>query len=257
MRRAVYEPMAGKSVRNRTDPERTESSQRALAAAMLQRSPWFGGCRPATHEALLNCGVLRLLRKAEALHQQGDLVEHLCLVVDGSLAVGTTSGTGKRHVLRFLDPGQLMNLVPVLDEQPAIHDAIAHTTTLLLLMHRTQIQSAMQSEPSLVGALTRLLCLRARLAYLQVAETHLLPLGKRCARALLQLAEPYGLPRGKDLAISLKLSQDEFADMVGCSRPMANRELKQLEAKGLIRLTYSHFVILDIAALRAAAGDLP
>ena len=54
MRRAVYEPMAGKSVRNRTDPERTESSQRALAAAMLQRSPWFGGCQPATHEALLN-----------------------------------------------------------------------------------------------------------------------------------------------------------------------------------------------------------
>jgi CRP-like cAMP-binding protein len=124
-------------------------------------------------------------------------------------------------------------------------------------MHRSQIQAAMQAEPSLVSALTRLLCLRARLAYMRVAETNLLPLGQRCVRALIQLAEPYGLQRGKDLAISLKLSQDEFADMVGCSRPMANRELKQLEAKGLIRLTYSHFVILDIAALRAVAGDLP
>lgn len=242
-----------KSVRHRTESALPESSQRALAAATLQRSPWFGSCRPATHEALLTHGVLRRLRKGETLHLQGDSVEHLCLVVEGSLAVGTTTRTGKRHVVRYLEPGQLMDLVPVLDEQPAIHDATAHASTLVLLMHRAQIQAAMQAEPELVSALMRLLCLRARLAYGGLTESTLLPLGQRCASALLHLAEPYGLPRGQGLAISLKLSQDEFADMVGCSRPMANRELKLLEGRGLIRMTYSHFVILDLEALRAIA----
>jgi CRP-like cAMP-binding protein len=79
------------------------------------------------------------------------------------------------------------------------------------------------------------------------------PLGKRCASALLKLAGPYGLPQKEGLAIALNLSHDEFADMVGCSRPMANRELKQLEAKGLIRMTCSQFVIIDLKALRAVA----
>lgn len=39
--------------------------------------------------------------------------------------------------------------------------------------------------------------------------------------------------------------------MVGCSRPVVNRQLKQLERERVIRTTYSHFVVLDVAALRA------
>ena len=242
-----------KSVRNQTDSALPSDGQRSLAAATLERSAWFGVCRPATRDSLLAHGVLRLLQKGEVLSRQGSGVEHLCLVVDGSLAVSTTTRTGKRHVARYLEPGQLMNLVPVLDEQPAIHDATAHSTTLVLLMHRSQIQEALQTEPALATALMRLLCLRARLTYTGLSDSTLLPLAQRCANALLQLADPYGLPRDDGLAISLKLSQDEFADMVGCSRPMANRELKQLEASGVIRMTYSHFVILDLDGLRKVA----
>lgn len=243
-----------KSVSYPTDSENASEGQRALAAAALERSAWFGVCRPATRESLLSQGHLRVMQRGEVLSRQGSSVEHLCLLIDGSLAVSTTTKTGKRHVVRYLEPGQLMNLVPVLDEQPAIHDAAAHTTSLVLLMHHTQIQEALETEPALAKALMRLLCLRARLAYDGISGSTLLPLGQRCAIALLQLAEPYGLPREEGLAISLKLSQDEFADMVGCSRPMANRELKQLEAKGIIRTTYSHFVILDPTSLRAIAG---
>jgi CRP-like cAMP-binding protein len=221
---------------------------------VLERNAWFGSCRPETRETLIAQGQLRLLHKGESLSRAGEPVDQLSLLIDGSLAISTTTRTGKRHVLRYLEPGQLMNLIPVLDEQPAIHDASAHVPTLVLSMHRTQVQAALQSEPELVRALMRLLCLRARLTYMGLAETALMPLTQRCAIALLHLAEPYGLPREEGLAISLKLSQDEFADMVGCSRPVANRELKQLESKGLIRTTYSHFVILDLQGLRAVAA---
>lgn len=244
----------GKSVRNQTDSAWPSDGQRVLAAATLERSAWFGACRSATRDSLLSQGLLRVLQKGEVLTRQGDAVEHLCLVVDGSLAVSTTTRTGKRHVVRYLEPGQLMNLIPVLDEQMAVHDATAHTATLVLLMHRAQIQEALQTEPGLVNALMRLLCLRARLTYMELSQSTLLPLSQRCANALLHLADPYGLPRADGLAISLKLSQDEFADMVGCSRPMANRELKQLEGNGVIRMTYSHFVILDLDKLRSIAS---
>jgi len=243
-----------KSVRNATDSADSpfpSEGQRALAAATLERSAWFGECRQATRDSLLAQGSLRLLAKGEALCRQGSPVEHLCLLLDGSLAVSTTMRSGKRHVLRYLEPGQLMNLIPVLDEQVAVHDATAHGPSFVLLMHRLQIRQALQTEPGLVMAMMRLLCLRSRLTYMELSHYTLLPLAQRCAGALLHLAEPFGLPRADGLAISLKLSQDEFADMVGCSRPMANRELKQLESQGVIRMTYSHFVILDIEALRA------
>jgi DNA-binding transcriptional regulator LsrR (DeoR family) len=52
-----------------------------------------------------------------------------------------------------------------------------------------------------------------------------------------------------------ELSQDEFADMVGCSRPVVNRQLKQLERESIIRTTYSHFVILDVNALQSIVAQ--
>ncbi|MEJ8858176.1 Crp/Fnr family transcriptional regulator [Variovorax robiniae] len=245
----------GKSAKNALDASIPSEGQRALAAAMLERNAWFGGCRPETRESLLAHGQLRLLQKGEVLNLAGDPVEHLSLVVDGTLTVSTTTSTGKRHIVRYLEPGQLMHLVPVLDEQLALHDAAAHVPTLLLMMRRAQIHEALQTEPGLAMALMRLLCLRARLTFLELSQNTLKPLTQRCASALLHLAAPYGLPRDGGLEISLKLSQDEFADMVGCSRPVINRELKQLEAQGLIRMTYSHFVIVEPAALRRLADD--
>lgn len=229
--------------------ETVRPSQRALASAALHRAAWFAACRPDTIDRLLKEGTIRLLQRGEVLCRQGQPVEHLCLIVDGTLEVSVTAEAGKRHLVRHLEPGQLMNLIPVLDEQGAIHDSVAHVDTLVLLFSKALIHDVLDTEPGFSRAVMRLLCLRSRTLYLDLADNSLLTLRQRCARTLLYLVGPWGMPRPEGVAISLKLSQDEFADMVGRSRPVVNRELKNLEREGIIRTTYSHFVILDVAAL--------
>lgn len=205
-------------------------------------------------DSLLVEGVLQRLERGQTLCRQGEQIEHLCLIVEGSLEVSTTTRSGKRHVVRYLEPDQVMNLIPVLDEQPAVHDGVAHTECLVLLLERGLVQRTLAAEPQLTQALLRLLCLRARLTYSELSHHALVPLRQRCARALLGLVEAYGLLRTEGISISLKLSQDEFADMLGRSRPIINRELKQLEREGVIQTTYSHFVVLDLQRLQAIAG---
>ncbi len=223
---------------------------RALASAVLRRTSYFASCRADTIERFLKEGKVRLLRRGEVLARCGQDVDHMCLIVDGTLEMSMTGKSGKRHVVRYLEPGRMVNLVPLLDEQPAIHDATAHVDTVVLMLSRSLVLSVIHTEPGFALALMRLLCLRSRLTYLELADSTLLSLRERCARVLLHLAEPYGTPESGGVAISLKLSQDEFADMVGKSRPPVNRELKQLEREGLIRTTYSHFIILNIDALQ-------
>jgi CRP-like cAMP-binding protein len=236
--------------------ESIRASQQALAFAVLRRTSWFSHCKPETLEGFLREGQVRLLKRGEILARRGEPVEHLCLIVEGVLEVSVSGATGKRHVTRYLEPGQLMNLVPVLDEQGAIHDSVAHQDTLVLLLGKELVQRTLATEPALALALMRLLCLRSRMTYSNLAETSLMSVRERCARTLLHLADPYGMPRPEGIAISLKLSQDEFADMVGRSRPIVNRELKQLEKDGIIRTTYSHFLILDVKRLEEIVGGM-
>jgi CRP-like cAMP-binding protein len=236
--------------------ETVRDTHRALAAGVLQRTGWFSTCKAETLRSFLDEGAIRLLQRGETLSRRGQPVEHLSLIVDGVLEVSATTDLGKRHVVRYLEPGQLMNLIPVLDGQAAIHDAVAHTDVVLLQLPKGIIQRALAAEPGFVQAVIRLLCLRSRLTYLDLSGNSLLTVRQRCARTLLHLLDPYGMPRTDGVAISLKLSQDEFADMLGCSRPTVNKELKQLERDGVIRITYSHFLILDVAALEAILAAL-
>lgn len=236
--------------------EANRSSQSVLAAKVLKSSTWFGDCKPDSLQLILSGGTLRTLERGSFLSRRGEPVSELALLVDGVLEVSSTAPSGKRRVLRYLEPGQIMNFIPFIDEQGAIHDAAAHTDLVLLLMGRTLFSQITHAEPELVHRLLRLLCLRSRMLYNDVEDISFLTLRQRCARTLLHLVEPYGRTNKEGVTISLKLSQEELADMVGCSRAMINRELKQLEQDGAITMTYSHYVIRDPTILESIASSL-
>jgi len=223
----------------------------AQIAAILRNISWFANCRPESIQALLDRGQVRRLARGETLSRRGAPVSQLCLILQGVLQTSWSTPSGKRHVEHFVEPGQLTNLIPFIDEHGAIHDVVAHTDACVMLIDRGLFDELLVAEPELLHRVMRLLCLRSRLSYANVAGASLLTLKQRCARALLQLAASHGRPAGQGVAILLKLSQEELADMVGCSRPVLNRELKLLERDGLIEMAYSHFRIADPARLRA------
>jgi len=228
-------------------------AQRALARTALTQVPAFSQCSGNTLERLISEGMLRVYKRDETVGRRGGSVASLCVLVMGSMEISTTSATGKRHVLHYLESGQLFNLIGVLDGGPCIHDAIAHEETLTLLIPRDSLFAAMEREQHLSMAMIRLLCLRSRVLYDYVTKNTLLPLRARCARLLLSLVDQYGASRPDGYFVGLKLSQDEFADMLGRSRQSVNKELRAFEAEGVIRTNYSRFVILDLPALKMIA----
>ncbi|TDG17288.1 Crp/Fnr family transcriptional regulator [Paraburkholderia silviterrae] len=235
----------------------TDSNPAALArliANVLQRAAWFQDCSAASLQAIQDHGSIKRLGRGEMLMRCGEAVGKLNMVLDGALEVSATSATGKRHVTNYLEPGQLIGLIPFIDEGGSIHDVTAHENSLVLQLDRALFERLTAAEPALTRCLMRTLCLRSRRTYARLTDSLLLPLRQRCAQTLLELVSPYGVPAPQGVAISLKLSQEELADMIGCSRPMANRELKELEKEGAISMTYSRYSIIDIERLRAIAA---
>ena len=116
--------------------------------------------------------------------------------------------------------------------------------------------AALDHEPQLARDLMNLLSFRSRALSGYLSDEMLMPLRTRCARLLLQMVELHGAPHpGGSFLIDLKLSQEEFAEMMGRSRQSVNQELQKLEEAGLIETAYSRFVVRDPAALKAIADD--
>lgn len=231
-------------------PRTVADELRPLAQALLARDAWLSDFLPEVVQAWSRRAPMLRFAPGESLCRRGSAVPALTVVVSGTLEVTQVSALGRRHVWSYLGAGQWMNLVPVLDRQPAIHDVAAHEETLVLQIPAGAFRTAVEHHPKAMASLLRLLCLRSRVLYEHVADSALLTLRARCARTLLSLMVAHGLPRAQGVAISLKVSQNELADMLGCTRQSINRELKQLEREGLIAMRYSRFAIPDEAGLR-------
>jgi len=235
---------------------------RPLALNVLRASRWFQDFPAEAIERIATAGRIERLERGEVLSRRGQLVNELAIVLDGSLEVSVTSSEGKRLIQVVLESGQVMNLIALLDGQPSIHDTSAHTDAVVLMVGREVFLAESDRDPRVSRSLMRILCLRSRVLYASLVEAAFLPLRVRCARVLHSLMSQYGVKRPGGIEISLKLSQEDLADMLGRTRQSVNKELKALEREGVVRMAYSHFVIADEQALTNIAlsdggGDLP
>jgi CRP/FNR family cyclic AMP-dependent transcriptional regulator len=76
----------------------------------------------------------------------------------------------------------------------------------------------------------------------------------RLAHAIGELAKPFGIPDARGKRLRLRLSHEDFADLVGASRPMVSKHLKELAALEIFRKEDGRYVLLQEGALKALAS---
>ena len=153
-----------------------------------------------------------------------------------------------------LSAGQISALIPFIDGKPSIHDNHAHGPTTVLRIDQDMIRKEMLRQPAMMAALLRMLASRARGLHERAVSTLLEPLEVRVARILLGLLDSYGLNRPVGILINLKISQEEFASLLGVTRQRINRELNELERRQIISMAYSQIQVINLAQLQTIAG---
>jgi CRP/FNR family transcriptional regulator, cyclic AMP receptor protein len=220
--------------------------------ALLRTGIWFSGLPEPLADALLAAGILRDLASGERLFSRGDAPDGLYAIVDGAIRVSGVSESGKEAVLTLLEAPQWFGEVSVFDGQPRTHDAIAEGATRVINVPQPALDGLFAREPRWWRDLGVLVTHKLRLAFITLEDVALLPVSVRLARRLALMAEGYGERRGV-VRRTVELSQDQLAHMLAVSRQTVNHLLKDLETRGLIRISYASIEIVDLDALRREA----
>jgi CRP-like cAMP-binding protein len=88
-----------------------------------------------------------------------------------------------------------------------------------------------------------------------VEDTLFLNLPVRLAKKVVAYAQIHGQRTPEGVRIALKLSQEEWGDLVGATRESINKQMRAWSDQGLIRVDHGHLVILRPEALEALAGS--
>ena len=225
-----------------------------LARRLLEQSDPSRQLSAGTLEHLLAASRLQRHAAGRQVSQRGQSMPDLLFVVEGSLEVSMEDGEGRRSICWYNGAGQWLGLISMIDRKNAIHDARAHSEVVLLHVPRQTFLRVLEQDPGLARYCLQVLCERSRSLYENLAAGGLLPMRARIARMLLMLLDQHGREGHSGLEIDLKLSQDDFADMLGVTRQSLNRELKALEKQGLITIAYSRITLHDVPQLRSMAA---
>lgn len=221
--------------------------------ALLETGQWFRQLPPRLREALLAHARVVLLASGQRLFRRGDPPCGLYAVLEGMVRIGAVASDGKEALLSLVESPHWFGEISLFDGQPRTHDAYAEGATRLLHIPQAALLQLLASEPGYWRDFALLMSQKLRLTFIALEEMSLLPAAQRLARRLLMMAEGYGETAPRQV---LHLAQEQLALLLGLSRQTTNQILKELQARGALRLTYGEIEVIDLAVLRQAAGVL-
>lgn len=240
-----------KSALNAIAANQRREKQLILARSLLSRCLGFKECRPQTLDTLMASSSLRLLSKGEVLAYHHQAFDYLCLVVEGSLEASILRHDGHRHLVHFLQPGDLVGVINLIDLQGQVNDlASRFAETLVLLIPGDPVRLLREKSPDLSRAFELQMAFRSRLLYERLSSDSSLSFEARLARLLLTLAQLYGLERPEGILLDVRISQADLADWLGVSRQRVNIAAQILKSEGLISMSYSSIVVTNLSALK-------
>ncbi len=185
------------------------------------------------------------IAKGSVLFAEGDEGDHLYVIVEGKLKLGTSSGDGRENLLSILGPGEMFGELSLFDPGPRTSTATAVTDAKLLSLGQEKLIPWLATNPNVSLQLLARLAQRLRRTNEAVGDLVFSDVPGRVAKALIDLGERFGKQTDEGLFVHHDLTQEELAQLVGASRETVNKALADFAGRGWVRLEPRAVVVLD------------
>jgi CRP/FNR family transcriptional regulator, cyclic AMP receptor protein len=210
---------------------------------MLNAIPLFRNLNTSQLASIGAHVALRVFERGEVIVREGDSADSLYIIASGQVKVyAHDHGDGSREViLKTLGIGEFFGELPLFDHEPRSASVAALERSHVQILSYRAFQRAMQGSPGIAQKVLETLARRLRAANRKVSDLALLDISSRVSRTLLELAI---LSNGRRV-VGEPFTQQDLAHMVGASREMVNRTLKDLEEGGYIAVQRKSITILN------------
>lgn len=188
---------------------------------------------PTIERFLQHCHRRRYPAKSVIIYA-GDTPDSLYYIIEGSVTVLIEEKDGQEIVLAYLNAGDFFGEMGLFDDQKNRSAWVrAKTECEVAEINYKAFRDLAAETPDILFALAAQMAVRLRRTSGMVGRLAFMDVAGRVARTLLDLSkEPDAITHPDGMQI--RITRQELGRIVGCSREMVGRVLKNLEAQSLI-----------------------
>lgn len=198
---------------------------------MLENVPLFSGLAAEALAEIELHGSLKSFKKNAIIIKQDDESYSLYVILSGRVKVFVSGEDGREVVLNHQAAGDYFGDLALIDKQPRVASVMTTEASKLMIISRDDFLTCLSRNPEIAINLIKPMTRRMRMLAQNVSSLALMDVYGRVARILLQQAE-----ENDGELVTGRITQQEIADMVGASRAMVSRILKDLKAGGYISI---------------------
>lgn len=206
------------------------STNVGLSLVVLRNIPLFSGLDERELERLSKAAMRRRAARGEQVVRAGEDAETLIVLLTGRAKVTNFDEEGREIILAWLSPGEFFGEMGLIDGSPRSANVVAVEPCELLILGKQEFQRCMQDNFQVMQKLMQILVRRLREADRNIESLALLDVYGRVARLLLDMSEEESGKR----VVRQKISKQDMARMIGASREMVSKVMRDLEVGGYI-----------------------
>jgi CRP/FNR family cyclic AMP-dependent transcriptional regulator len=212
-----------------------------VSTTVLKSVPMFASFSQDQLHALAPMVARRSAPRGMAIMHEGDPIDSLYIVLSGRLKVMMGEADGKETILSIIGPGEFFGEMGMIDDLPRSASVVAIETSELLALTKRAFKKCLAENSELAMAVMRVLVRRLREADRKIGSLAMLDVYGRVARLLLDMAENVD---GRKV-VTRRLTKQDIGKMVGASREMVSKVMKDLQVNGYIEVQGSTILLRD------------
>ena len=181
----------------------------------------------------------------------GEKADALYVMLAGRAKVVIDDGEGREVTLTVIGPNEFFGEMSLIDDKPRSASVEAIDQCEVLYISKAAFMTCLKDNFEVAMMILRAVVGRLREADQKIASLALMDVHGRVARLIMDLA------REVNDTWVVDTGSEEMARMVGASREMVSRVLKEMRDSGLIRRDKRKIIVLDRASMgrRSAGGQ--
>ena len=219
-------------------PQRPNIGERTMT---LKAVPFFTQLSDHELDLVRAVATEKTYPKNAVVLTEGEAGDSLYMIQAGKVKVFIGDEEGREIILKILGPGSFFGEMSMIDKQPRSASVTTLETSTFLVLQHAAFEKCVEQAPTIGNMVMQVLAQRVREADRKIGTLALMDVYGRVASTLLELAV---FTNGK-LMVGEKLSQQDLANMVGASREMVNRILKDLSDRGFISIESKSITIIN------------
>jgi CRP/FNR family cyclic AMP-dependent transcriptional regulator len=195
-------------------------------------------------EIFLHNSRIRRYKAKKTIIHLGDYSESLFYILSGSVAVSTQDNNGREIILAYLNAGDFVGEMGLFETSPRSARIRAKTDCEMGEISYKKFLDLSAKHPELLFAISRQLAKQLASTSLKVRDLAFLDVSGRVARALINLCQQPDAQTMSDYTV-IRSTRQEIAKLIGCSREMVGKVLKQFDDEDYISLRGKNIVIFN------------